>query len=423
MASGLRVLISGAGIAGPILAWFLSRTGAHVTVVEKAKSILSHGQNVDFQGSAISVVEKMGLLKEIKRHNTTETGTQFIDEKGRPFASFPCIEGIGASPTNELEILRGDLAKILYKATKSHAKIKYMFDTTIERVLSNDDEFVRVKLSNGEVRNWDLLVAADGQWSKLRKDCFPDDLLTVVDKDMYCAYGTVPRAPSDNDSWNIYQALRSRILSVRPDPHGTMRSLLTIMPCNDIQRKVWKAASRSSRDVQMKLLRQEFSDAGWQSQRLLDAMERASDFYFQAVQQIRMSRWSVNRVVCLGDSAYAPTPLTGGGTSLALIGGCVLAGELNCLQKDDHISKALTAYERVYRPYVEEVQEMPSFIPSILHPETAWKRRIFKSSISTISWIVAFIVARPWLAQRLFSGDSKETFRLPKYATPNTGKD
>jgi 2-polyprenyl-6-methoxyphenol hydroxylase-like FAD-dependent oxidoreductase len=216
----MRVLISGAGIAGPTLAWFLANTGARVTILEKSKSILPHGQNVDLQGSAVTVVKRMGLLDEVKRRNTKETGTQFIDPNGRPFAPFPITEGSSASLTSEYEILRGDLAALLYEATKDHSNVDYVFNTTIKKVISNDHEHVKVELSNGDVQDFDLLVAADGQWSKVRKQCFSPESVKAVDLGMYAVYYTIPRTPSDNDLWNIYVALKSRVVAIRPDPHG-----------------------------------------------------------------------------------------------------------------------------------------------------------------------------------------------------------
>ena len=118
----MRVLISGAGIAGPSLAYFLAKAGAHIIVLEKAPALLPYGQNIDISGSARQVVRKMGLLDEVRRHNTKEAGSQFIDAQGRPFAKFPLNEGSSASLTNEFEILRGDLAKVLYTATERSPK-------------------------------------------------------------------------------------------------------------------------------------------------------------------------------------------------------------------------------------------------------------------------------------------------------------
>jgi 2-polyprenyl-6-methoxyphenol hydroxylase-like FAD-dependent oxidoreductase len=406
----MRTLISGAGIAGSTLAWFLSKAGSRITIVEKSPSLLPHGQNVDIQGSARTVIDKMGLMDQIRRFNTTEKGTQFIDSKGRPFALFPVKAGSTASFTSEFEILRGDLAAVLYEATKDHPNVNYLFGTTIKEVVSNNDDTVKVELSDGKVHEFDLLVAADGQWSKVRKQCFPSQYVNVVDLGMYIAYWTSPRLPNDNSWWNIYQALESRTITLRPDPHGTIRAMFTRMPSNDAQKEAWLQASKRDRQTQEELLRREFADAGWQTQRLLGVMNQAPDFYFQAVQQIKMSKWSNSRVVCLGDAAFAPTPLTGMGTSLAITGAYVLAGELSKLDGGDHPSKALEAYESVFHPFVEETQKIPFFVPAIAHPKTVWKRRLFQAFI----WALSKVVRIPWLANR-FKQSNGGDFLLPHY--------
>lgn len=407
----MRVLISGAGIAGPTLAYFLAKSGASITVVEKSHALLPHGQNIDIQGNAIAVVEKMGLMDQVRRFNTTEKGTQFIDSKGRPFAPFPIKEGVTASLTSEFEILRGDLAAVLYEPTKDHPNVNYLFGTTIKEVVSNNDDSVKVELSNGEIQEFDLLVAADGQWSKVRKQCFPPEVVKTFPQGMYAAYFTIPRLASDNDLWNIYIALESRVITLRPDPHGTTRAMFTLMPCNDAQENAWRSASKSGRKAQQELLKKEFEGAGWQAQRLLDAMDQAPDFYFQVIEQIRMSKWSNSRVICLGDTAFAPTPLTGMGTTFAIIGAYVLAGELSKLGDGEHPSKALEAYESNFRPFVEEMQEIPRFVPDFMHPRTAWKRWLLQTLVSTLSWVVAI----PWLKLRFGDEGFSQNFTLPEY--------
>ena len=406
----MRVLISGAGIAGSTLAWFLSKAGKRVTVLEHTQSILPHGQNIDMTGSAITIMKKMGLLDEVRRNNTTEKGTRFIDPKGRAFAPFPVKKGTQASFTSEFEILRGDLAKILYEASKEQPNVNYMFGTTIKQILSNDDTSVKVQLSNGEVQEFDLLVAADGQWSRTRKQCFSPEAVTVVDKGMTAVYWTVPRLPSDNEWWNVFIALRSRIITLRPDPHGTIRAMISCMPGNDVQKKAWLEASKSDRQTQIDFLRREFADAGWQMPRLFESMDQAPDFYFHTIQQIKMSKWSESRVICLGDAAFAPSPLTGFGTSLAINAAYILAGELSKLEDGENPTKALENYETLFRPFVEEKQNVPRFVPDIAHPETAWKRWALQTFVS----VLARIAATPWIVDRL-GGDDSDHFPLPDY--------
>jgi 2-polyprenyl-6-methoxyphenol hydroxylase-like FAD-dependent oxidoreductase len=191
--------------------------------------------------------------------------------------------------------------------------------------------------------------------------------------------------------------------------------MFTIMPRNEAQKTAWQNASRAGRQKQAELVREEFVNAGWQAKRLLDVMSKAPDFYFQAIQQIKMAKWSNNRVVCLGDTAYAPTPLTGMGTSLAIIGGYVLAGELAKLQGGEHPRSALEAYERAFRPFVEQTQQVPGIVPGVAHPDTAWKRWLLQTALSTLSRAAN----QPWVV-KMIGGDKNaeentEGFDLPLY--------
>lgn len=392
----MRVLISGAGIAGPTLAWFLSRAGVQVTIVEKARSMLAQGQNIDMCGTALNILNKMGLLEEVRKHNTTEKGFCLVDGNGRQFAKMP-VNGSAGSPTSEFEILRGDLACVLYDAVKDVPNIDFKFGTTVTKVLQNDADKVKVELSTGEQLAYDVLVAADGQWSRLRKEVFGQDAVTVRDMNCFIIYATIPRKEEDTDWWELYTELNRRNVHTRPDNHGTTRATLTIMPATEEKKQEWFKAARShNRELQMDLLRSEFQRVGGKASRILQGMEKADDLYFQAIQQIRMDKWHKNRVICLGDTAYAPTPFTGMGTSLAINGAYLLAGHLSQLKPGEQPSKAFQDYEVEFRPFVKEIQAVPWFIPGITHPKYGWQRWLLHRLLSTI----AYVVTIPWVARR-----------------------
>lgn len=432
----MHVLISGAGVAGPTFAWFLAKTGVRVTLFEKAASILPHGQNVDIQGAARTVVDRMGLTEEFLRNGTKEQGTRLIDPRGRPIAPFPVPKGdYGVSATSQCEILRADLAKLLWKATKDLPGVTYRFDTTVTKILANDDAAdnkdgkVTVEASDGNVEDYDLLVAADGQWSNVRKLVFGEGVaegsakgrdsktgeddgskVRVVNYDMSVAYWTIPRLPEDDDWWNIYAALPAKLLALRPDPHGTIRAMVSCLPQSDAQKQEWSAVARKGRTAQEALVRKEFARTGWQAERLLAAMPSAPDFYLQLIQQIRMRRWYKNRVVCLGDAGYAPSPITGMGTSMAINGAYVLAGELSKLQPGEHPVKALEAYDTAYRPFVDEFQQVPPVLPTYVHPRTEFQRWLFQRMLAGFSRAVQI----PWVLRRIGSVE-QEDYKLPSY--------
>lgn len=393
----MRVLISGAGVAGPTLAYFLARAGARVTVVERASDMLAQGQNIDLQGSAVTAIKRMGLFDELKKYNTGEVGTRFVDVRGKTFSSLPLVPGGAPSATSEFEILRGDLANLLYKATKDNPQVDYRFGATVDEVVANDDASVRVRIGGSStVEEYDLLVAADGQWSRVRKACFPPEAIQVVDKDLYIAYFTVPRVPTDDNWWTVCVTNTSRVCTVRPDPHGTMRAMFGAMPRNEKERQQWKDVSRSGRDAQMQLTRSTFQGMGWEADRFLKDMPASPDFYLQAIQQIRMKTWSKDRVVCLGDAAYAPTPLTGAGATLAISGAYILAGELSKLGLEKsgpdakHPGPALQSYEALFKPFTQKVQNIPWFVPGIAYPTNALHYWSLRAALSATSRVVAW---------------------------------
>lgn len=163
------------------------------------------------------------------------------------------------------------------------------------------------------------------------------------------------------------------------------------MPTGEEQREAWRSASRSDRATQEALVRSEFANVGWETPRFLEDMSKASDFYFQSVQQVRMKKWSSGRVICLGDAGYAPTPLTGMGTSLAIQGAYLLANELNNLAEGQHPAEAFDKYETKFRPTVEKTQSIPWFVPGIAHPSSEWHRTTLSILVTIASKVMALI--------------------------------
>ncbi len=178
---GVRVLVSGAGMAGPTLAWFLARFGARVTVVERSPQLLSQGQNIDLRGTALNIVHRMGLDAAPPRRKAPHSPNL---PRHRRSASVSTRSFEATCPTS---------------FTKLRCSVDFRFGTKIERVVEKGDFVVRVKLSSGEEEAYDVLVLADGQWSTLRKQVFGTDGLEAVDKNCCFVYFTVPRTDEDDD--------------------------------------------------------------------------------------------------------------------------------------------------------------------------------------------------------------------------------
>jgi 2-polyprenyl-6-methoxyphenol hydroxylase-like FAD-dependent oxidoreductase len=346
------VLISGAGIAGAALAYWLNRYGFAVTVLERADSLRASGQNVDVRGAGREVVRRMGLEAQVARAGTGEVGTRFVDQQDGTVAEFPAGTGDSDGATAELEILRGQLVRLLVGDSDD-----YVFGDQIVG-LQQDDAAVTVTFAHAPPKQFDFVVVAEGIASRTRRLVF-GDTVRVHDLGQYTAFGTIPRTREDDDWWRWCSPGRGRAMMLRPDNEGTTRAMLAFL-----------SAPRGYEDLdrtqQIEVLREHFSDAGWHAQRILAAFEsEASELYMQRTAQVHAARWSEGRVVLVGDAAYCASPISGMGTSLALTGAYVLAGEL--ATHADH-RRALASYETLLRPYVEKAQKLPPGAPRIANP-------------------------------------------------------
>jgi 2-polyprenyl-6-methoxyphenol hydroxylase-like FAD-dependent oxidoreductase len=350
------VLISGAGIAGPALAFWLARNGYRVVVVESASGIRPGGQTVDLRGAGADVVTRMGLLDDMKRRSMDQRGIAWVRSDGSRRAQMPVEAFNGNGVVSKLEILRGDLVDVLYETTKDVTE--YRFGTRIS-ALEQTREGVTATLTDGTELTADLVVGADGPHSAVRRLIFGPEDRFVTPLGGYHAWFTAPD-PIGIDGWYLmYQAAGGLNASLRPshDPRIAKAGLaFRSNPLNYDRRDV---------GAQRQLLAERFADAGWKSDALVSAANRADDFYFDAFVQVHMESFSSGRVTLVGDAGYCASPLSGMGTSLALVGAYLLAGELGSAGETlelEHVERALANYGRLMRPYVDKCQTLPAGI-------------------------------------------------------------
>jgi 2-polyprenyl-6-methoxyphenol hydroxylase-like FAD-dependent oxidoreductase len=342
------VLISGAGVAGPALAYWLSEYGFHPTVVERAPAPRAGGQTVDLRGAGRTVIERMGLMDRVREVSLDQRGIAFVGAGGRIAARMPADLFGGEGIVSEVEVLRGDLGQVLYEATVPATE--YLFDDTA-RALDQDDEGVTVTFEKASPRRFGLVIGADGVNSAVRGLAFGPQAQCVRPLGCYTAWFTAP-AEFDLGGWFLmHNAPGGLVASIRPGRvPGEVKAGLSFRSA---------PIDYDPRDTgaQMDILAARFSGAGWEVPRLLKAMRTAPDFFFDPIAQVRLDRWSHRRVALVGDAGYCPTPLTGLGTSLALVGAYVLAGELAGADGDHHV--AFARYEQMTRPYVTKGQQLP----------------------------------------------------------------
>lgn len=360
------VLIAGASIAGPALAYWLRRYGWEPVVVERAPQLRDGGQNIDVRGAGREVARRMGVEDAIRAANTGELGTRFVGRDGAAIAEFPAGTSDSDGATAELEILRGDLARLLVDRLDG---VETVFG---DRITALDDagDHVTVTFEHGAARDVDLVIAADGISSSTRSLVFGDEVV-IRSLGLYTGWFTVPRTDDDDPWWRWYNAPGGRSATLRPDAGGTTRAALSFVSTTT-------GYEQRSVDDQRALLRTVFADAGWEAERVLAAMDGAADFYFERVAQVHAPRWSSGRIALTGDAAYCASPVSGMGTSLALTGAYVLAGELAA---HHHHQDAFRGYERIMRPYVDQAQKLPPGVPAIAHPRTALGLAAFRAAL------------------------------------------
>lgn len=400
-----HVLIAGASIAGPNLAFWLHRYGWDTTVVERAAGFRDGGQNVDVRGAAREVLRRAGLEQTVRDATTGERGTRFVDDAGATVAEFPVTDSETDGATAEVEVLRGDLARILVDATADSTE--YLWGDRIT-ALSDDGDGVDVTFEHGPDRRFDLVVAADGIGSSTRALVFGDEVrIRSLGLDM--TYLTIPRSADDVDWWRWYSGPRGHGVTLRPDRHGTTRAVLTEVTDRrgTAPATAGRGADRRSLPDQKRHLREAFADTGWEARRVLDALESADDAYYESIGQVLAPRWATGRIALTGDAAWCASPVSGMGTTLSLVGPYVLAGELAA--HVDH-RDGLRGYERVMRPFVEKAQDLPPGVPRIANPVT-------RAGIAAFRLVLRIAGSRPAavIGSRFFSPPADE-FELPDYA-------
>ncbi|MFI5907826.1 FAD-dependent monooxygenase [Dactylosporangium sp. NPDC051541] len=391
----MDILISGASVAGPALALWLSRYGHEVTVVEKAPALRGGGYAVDFRGAVhLETLDRMGLRAALEARATHMGDIAIVDSTGAQVAALP-----SAIFSGDLEILRGDLAEVLYAATRE--RVRYRFGDQLTAI-TQDDAGVDVTFASGGRERFDLVVGCDGVHSGVRRLVFGDSDEHKQQLGVYGGIFTMPGTLGLHRTGVMYSEPARSVTVMSPHGGPQIVSLSFYEP----------GLQFDYRDTaqQRRLITDRFAGAAWRTEELLAAMHQADDFWFDETTQIHLDGWSKGRVVLLGDAGFAGGP-GGNGTGLAVVGAHVLAGELDRARGDHRL--AFARYERLMRPYVATCQKQSGGSPDFLVP-TTWKKiaqrnRFFKS--------IRYIP----LMRRVFKHFATKTataFDLPDYEVP-----
>jgi 2-polyprenyl-6-methoxyphenol hydroxylase-like FAD-dependent oxidoreductase len=357
------VLISGAGVAGPALAYWLARNGYRPTVVERAQGMRSSGSPVDIRGPALPIAGAMGVLPRLRAAATTATTLTFV--------------GVGSLPiqrrgSNAVELPRGDLASILWEAARDDAE--FLFDDSMT-ALSQDDGGVDVTFDRAAPRRFDLVVGADGLHSLTRRLVFGPEAEFVRHMGVYVA--TVPLGhPVDPADEVLMYNSPGTAVSIHPSRAQALAAFMFRSPA---------IAGFDHRDTAQhkRLLATAFAGAGWRVPELLDRVRETDDLYFDAVSRVEMGSWSRGRVTLLGDAASSLS-LFGEGSSLAMSGAATLA---RSLAATPDIATALHAYEAEHRKLVTPRQRGAHLAAALLIPKTAAGLAIRDAGVRVMSWV------------------------------------
>jgi 2-polyprenyl-6-methoxyphenol hydroxylase-like FAD-dependent oxidoreductase len=340
----MNVLISGAGPAGLTAAYWLRRYGYRPTIVERAPSLVVGGYKIDVRGAALQVLKEMGVHDAVVAAHTDMQGAQLVDKAGKVVKRMSG-DDFGHRVGGDIEIVRGTLCQIL----REHlGDVELLFGDTIQGITQSPDG-TQVQFAKHSVRAFDLVIGADGLHSNVRRIVFGEESRFLRDLGLYLCVYTVPNYLK-LDRMEVQYSELGRIAAL-----WSSRGDASAKACFGFAAPSLRIDLRD-RAEQQQALQAVYEGIGWEVPRLLEMMPTASDWYFDTAAQIDMPRWSQGRVALVGDAAYCASPMSGQGTSIALIGAYVLAGEL-AAAAGNH-PRAFAEFESVMRPFVEANQAL-----------------------------------------------------------------
>ena len=372
----LRVLISGASVAGPTVAYWLCRQGFAVTVVERMPltRVRTSGHAVDLFGPAMDVAEWTGVLPAVMeaRTRTEVVSFQRHDGRGIDIEMRRMVAGISG---RHVEVMRGELAAILYEATRSDAR--YLFEDSI-RTINQEPDAVAVTFDHAAADRFDLVIGADGLHSIVRQLTFGPEGQFRRFLGGYLAGVVLPNYLGLHGRMVVWNA-PGRLAAIYPvHQTATARGGFLV-------RSEEFALDHRVVDGQKQMLHQVYGGDGWQVPRLLAEMDAAEDFYFDSISQIVMDSWTKGRVTLVGDAGYSPGPAVGGGTSIAMVGAYVLAQELG--QAGRNYQTGLRAYENRMRELAAKARSVGPSTMATLIPRTGIQVRLMPELLRLITRI------------------------------------
>lgn len=362
------ILISGAGIAGVTLAYWLKKFGFNPTIVEKAPTLREGGYAIDFWGAGFDVAQRMDILPDLDKADLGISEVTIIDEKGRRKCGINYAKLKKLMNGRAFTLLRSDLLKVIYQHLEKDVEI--IFDDSITRIEQYPVK-TTVTFRSGKIRDFHLVVGADGLHSNVRNLVFGEESQFEKFYGYYTSSYTIEDNMLTGNAFLMYNVpcKQAAIYSTEKSKKTT-----TFFIFSSPQKITY---SHHDIEAQKQILRSEFQNAGWQCSELISKMDTAPDFYFDVVSQIQMNEWSKDRVTLVGDACDCPSLLSGQGSTLAMVGAYILAGELKQANGDHQV--AFSKYQNIFKPFIEDKQKKAQGFAKSFVPKSKfgiWKRNI-----------------------------------------------
>jgi 2-polyprenyl-6-methoxyphenol hydroxylase-like FAD-dependent oxidoreductase len=395
------VLISGAGIAGPMLAYWLKAAGFEPTIVERAPALRPGGYVIDFWGLGYDLAERMSLLDEVNRIGYHVREMRIVNDAGRPVAGFGTAVFSELTGGRYVTLQRSDLSRLLFE--KLNGEVESIFGDTIVS-LEEQADCVQAQFEHARERRFHLVIGADGLHSCTRTLAF--GLQSRFEKHLgyaVAAFEARDYRPRDEDVYLMY-GRPGRMLG-----RFTLRDNRTLFLFVFVARREDLPASLGA---QKALLRELYRHDGWEYRKVVDELERTNVLYFDSVSQIRMQNWSRGRIALVGDAAFCVSLLAGQGSALAMISAYVLAGELAAAPGQYQL--AFDRYDMLLRSYISAKQRAAERFAGAFAPKT-------QVGLSFRNLVVkAFAV--PGLAKLAVGRDIADSVELPEYRWPSLNR-
>jgi 2-polyprenyl-6-methoxyphenol hydroxylase-like FAD-dependent oxidoreductase len=387
-----KVLISGLGIAGATLAWWLDRRGFAVTVVERAPEPRTGGYMIDFWGPGYTVADRMGLLKRLRSDGYLIEEIKLVKWGGRPFATIAARSLREALNMQFISVLRDDLTKAIYGKLRDSIDVR--FDDQIRFLTDNDDK-VEVGFAKGRPRAYDLVIGADGLNSGVREAVLDEPAVKPLGY-WAASFSTEGYPHRDFGGYVTYTEVGRQV--ARYALRGDRTAFLFVFRPPATQHGVPPALDQRA------ILRQQYA-GGWEGPDILKHLDKASSIYFNEVSQVCAPYWSKGRIALVGDAAYCPSLLAGQGASLAMTGAYILAGELG--RAGGAHALAFLRYEQAMRPLVARAQRSALRMGGWFAPKS-------RAGLITRN-VLSRLAAIPPITRRVVGAVARETVKLESY--------